>query len=555
MPMSSTAPSRASVSPTLQQIFPGNSEMACRMRAFDWLATPLGSPHGWPRHLRTALGICLSSRFAMQIWWGRDLTLFYNDAYISFLGPSKHPFVLGRSGREAWSEIWQTIGPMIERVLTTSEASWSEDILMFFDRNVRSEEVYATFSFSPVFGERGQVDGLFCACSETTEKLIGNRRLETLRLLGIRASEARTVEDACRTSVDVLGKNPQDIPFAGIYLVDASGANVELSHATADAGEVLPRVVSLKDERGRRSPLSAVAHSRLVEPISDLSSIGDIGRNSGEDVPAAALVLPIEGTTRDELVGLLVVGVSPCRMLDAAYRSFFDLIAGHIGTALADARAYHSAQQRASELTELDRAKTTFFSNVSHEFRTPLALILGQLDELLQRRGPDGGPEVGGGLEAVHRNALRLLKLVNTLLDFSRIEAGRMQARFEPTDLALATTELASVFRSTIERAGLSSRRALRSAVVAGLRRSRHVGEDRAQPALQRVQVHVRRVRSTVRLRQTDGGAELAVRDTGVGIAPADQLLGSSSGSTASRACARVRTKARASALRWCRSW
>ena len=321
---------RRSPLPSLQEIFPGDSEMARRMRAIDWQHTALGRPLTWPESLRTALGICLGSRFALHVWWGKDLTLFYNDAYISFLGPIKHPAVLGRSGREAWSEIWSMIGPMIERVLTTGEASWSEDTLMYFDRNVPAEEVYVTFSFSPIIGDRGEVAGLFCASTETTEKLVSNRRLETLRLLGVRAAQANSVEQACRTSVDVLGKNPQDIPFAGIYLVDDTGTSAELCHATAGASEVLPRSASLTDERGRRSALAAVAFSRRVEEVTDVALVDAIIPPPVENLPVTALVLPILGTTRDVVVGLLVVGVSPHRVLDGAYRSFFDLVAGHL---------------------------------------------------------------------------------------------------------------------------------------------------------------------------------------------------------------------------------
>lgn len=145
----------------LERLFPGDSELAGRMRAFDWSKSDLGPPETWPQNLRIAVSICLTSRFPMHVWWGPNLTLFSNDAYITFLGRVKHPGVLGRSGREAWSEIWDTIGPTIGRVRTTRTASWSEDILMFFDRELPQEEVYVTFSFSPVLGEGDTVDGQF----------------------------------------------------------------------------------------------------------------------------------------------------------------------------------------------------------------------------------------------------------------------------------------------------------------------------------------------------------------------------------------------------------
>src|SRR5262249_37092028 len=151
--------------------------------------------------------------------------------------------------------------------------------------------------------------------------------------------------------------------------------------------------------------------------------------------------------------GFLVAGLSPRLEWNDDYRGFLELAAGHIATAVANARAYEEERKRAQALAELDRAKTAVFWNVSNEFRTPLTLMLGPLEETLKAK--DGlRSEDRARLETAHRNSLRLLKLVNTLLDFSRIEAGRVEAVYEPTDLAAFTTELAGVFRSAIEKAG-----------------------------------------------------------------------------------------------------
>jgi PAS domain S-box-containing protein len=165
------------------------------------------------------------------------------------------------------------------------------------------------------------------------------------------------------------------------------------------------------------------------------------------------MVLPIARPGMDRPTGVLVLGISPRRAFDDSYQGFFELLAGHIATAVANARAYEEEKGRAEKLAELDRAKTAFFSNVSHEFRTPLTLILGPLADALAEPGLP--PDQREPLQAAHRNSLRLLKLVNTLLDFARIEADRVQALFEPTDLATFTAELAGSFRSACERAGL----------------------------------------------------------------------------------------------------
>jgi PAS domain S-box-containing protein len=153
-------------------------------------------------------------------------------------------------------------------------------------------------------------------------------------------------------------------------------------------------------------------------------------------------------------MGFVIAGVSPRKHLDQSYRTFFELVGGNISTAIADARVYEDERKQAEALAEIDRAKTAFFSNISHEFRTPITLMLGPLEAMLERARPTAaaGREE---LQLVHRNAMRLLKLVNTLLDFSRLEAGRMQALYEPTELAATTADVASSFRSAMERAGI----------------------------------------------------------------------------------------------------
>src|SRR5262249_40400465 len=152
--------------------------------------TPVGPVETWPQGLKAAVSICLGSRYPIVIWWGReDFTQFYNDAYIPILGITKHPGWLGRSGREGWSEIWPTMGPMWEGVFATGQATWSEDFLYVLNRNLPREETYFTFSYSPIRDDTGAVGGIFCACNETTGRVIGERRLRTLRDLGRMVTE------------------------------------------------------------------------------------------------------------------------------------------------------------------------------------------------------------------------------------------------------------------------------------------------------------------------------------------------------------------------------
>lgn len=150
--------------------------MGALMRSINWTSSPLGPVAGWPQSLRTAVSILLNSRYPMFLFWGPHLAKLYNDGYWPILG-AKHPWALGRPGPEIWPEIWDTIGPMVERVVDRAEATWSDDLLLFMHRNGYSEECYFTFSYSPIREESGGVGGTFCACTETTAKVLGERRL------------------------------------------------------------------------------------------------------------------------------------------------------------------------------------------------------------------------------------------------------------------------------------------------------------------------------------------------------------------------------------------
>jgi signal transduction histidine kinase len=433
------AASRLIVTLNLNPTFPGDSEMARLMRGHDWSRTTLGAPEGWPSHLRSSLSLCLTSRIPIVMYWGEDFNVFYNDPYISFLGSDKHPRVLGVPARECWHEIWPTIGPMLRGVVQTGEATWSEDLLMHFARRLPAEEVYVRFSFGPIVSPDGsRVDGIFCPCTETTERVVGERRLDLLRRLGQRKTGARQVAEVARAALDALAGNPHDVPMAAVYLRD--------SHA-AEARHV--GHIGLEDDAARRLlaelPMAAHAKPQTAQnlPLDDIVSPRSVQQ---------LLTVPIPGASRDDVLGLLVCGISAHLVLDDGYRSFLELVASSIGGALVEAETYEAERQRAEALAEIDRAKTTFFTNISHEFRTPLTLMLGPLEEA--HAGLGGRPEQSL-VAAAQRNAERLLKLVNTLLEFARVEGGRASATFEPTDLSSLTAELASTFRSACEKAGL----------------------------------------------------------------------------------------------------
>ena len=157
----------------------GGGEMGALIRSYDWSATKIGDPSAWPQSLKILIGILLNSRFPMFLWWGEDLVQFYNDAYRPSLGNGgKHPAALGQKGAECWVEIWPVIKPLIDQVLADEGASWSEDQLIPIYRNGKLEDVYWTFSYSPVEDDGGKIAGVFVVCHETTEKVISVNKLK-----------------------------------------------------------------------------------------------------------------------------------------------------------------------------------------------------------------------------------------------------------------------------------------------------------------------------------------------------------------------------------------
>lgn len=425
----------------------GGGEMGALMRALDWSKTPVGPPSDWPQSLRTAVGILLSSRHPMFLWWGPELVQFYNDGYRPILGTTKHPAAMGQRGRECWKEIWEIIGPMLETVFAGG-STYVQDGLLCLYRHGFLEESYFNYAYSPIRDEVGNVAGVFVACSESTRQVIGERRLKLLSDLRGKASEATDPAEACETAARILSAAGPDLPFALIYLLDPTG-RAELA---GSAG------MSAADDGADPSgwPIEeAITTGRpvLVEALA--SRFGKLPGGPWPESPRRALVLPLVRQGSGRASGAVVVGLSPRLALDDQYRNFLELVVGHITTAINNARARREERRRAEALAELDRAKTAFFSNVSHEFRTPLTLMLGPIEEALADTDDPLPPAQRERIAPLRRNSLRLLKLVNTLLDFSRIEAGRAEASYEPTDLARLTADLASVFRSAIEKAGI----------------------------------------------------------------------------------------------------
>ena len=428
-------------------------EMGALMRAYDWSSTPLGPPQAWPRSLKTALRILLTSRQPMWLGWGDDLITFYNDAYRSIIG-GKHPEALGKPTREVWREIWRDIGPRIATAIGGVEGTYDEEQLLIMERNGYPEETYYTFSYSPIPDDDGRPAGIFCANTDDTGRVIGRRRMALLGDLAADALEARTAQDAAARAAASLALAERDAPFSLIYLADPEDGVLRLAGSSGLKGGHPAAPFSLALDSEAPWPAVFALGGRRIQWVDGLSErFGDLPKGPWSTAPERAAVLPILGSAEGGGQGLLVVGLSPMRPVDEETRSFLELLAGQIATGIANGGAYEAERRRAESLAELDRAKTAFFSNVSHEFRTPLTLMLGPIEDLAAQTQDKAQQALA---RTALRNGQRLLKLVNALLDFSRIEAGRVQARFEPTDLAAYTADLVSSFRSAMDRAGLT---------------------------------------------------------------------------------------------------
>jgi signal transduction histidine kinase/FixJ family two-component response regulator len=431
--------------------------MGARMRTQDWTRTPLGEPQSWPRSLKTAVRIMLTSRQPIWIGWGGELIKLYNDPYKSIIG-GKHPWALGRPAAEVWRELWTDIGPMLATAMKGDEGTYVEEQLLIMERSGYQEETYYTFSYSPIPDDDGFAGGIICANTDDTRRVIGERQLALLRELTAATTKARTIQGACRRAGSALATGARDLPFALIYLAEPDGRDIALVGSSGFDGDHPGAVARISRDEHALWPLAEVIREQKPQVVSHLAARfgAEFPRGPWHQGPRQAAVIPIPARGETARKGVLIAGLNPHRLFDDDYRNFLELAASEIGASIANAQAYEEERRRAEALAEIDRAKTTFFSNISHEFRTPLTLMLGPIEDALNDTSPAALPSVQRErLDVAHRNSLRLLRLVNSLLDFSRIEAGRMRASFAPTDLAAFTAELASNFRSATDRAGL----------------------------------------------------------------------------------------------------
>ncbi|RYU89592.1 response regulator [Mucilaginibacter terrigena] len=427
------------ITESTEQFLSGGGEMGKLIRSMDWSKTALGPVETWPQSLRTSVSLCLSSTFPILIAWGRETIQIYNDSYRPICG-AKHPESMGMNFRICWETALVVVGDAFTRG-QHGEGTYINDQRMFLDRYGYLEEAWMTFSFAPIRDESGGVGGIFHPITETTVKMLSGRRTQVLRDLGVAFGKAKTVQEIGSFTTERYDDYQLDIPFFIFYqMMDGQAKLISTAGLPEDGKFTEPE----------NWPLSADG----LATVPDLKDrFGAFSAGPYEEAPHTALILPVKLSGQETPFGYIVAGVSACRALDPDYLNFYDQLANTFNTAVSNVYAYEQEQKRAEALAAIDRSKTAFFSNVSHEFRTPLTLMLGPLEDLLNK--PNLEENIKQPVEATHRNALRLLKLVNNLLDYSRVEAGRAQAAYQQVDLCEMTVDLASSFRSIIEKAGM----------------------------------------------------------------------------------------------------
>lgn len=430
-----------------RDLFDEGTPVGRLMARTDWSATPVGEPDTWPETLRVLVRTAQSSRYPMLILWGEQFTQIYNDAYSALIG-DRHPAAMGGDCRVTLSEGWPVLGPLIAEAMATGVASWVPALQLLLERAGYREEAYFSVSHAPAEDDEGVTRGVLTVCSEVTEQVVGERRLRLLQAVTLADDTTVPVDEVAGRILAAVEERPLDVPFVGLYL--RSGDRLRRVAASIDG---LPEAADLTGDDGPWGLGAAGRGAATTVAVPPGTQV--LGGAFSEPV-TEAVSIPIPSADPRTPLGVLVAGVSPSRALDDLYRSFLGLLAQQVGTALRNALAYEEERARAEALAELDRVKTEFFTNVSHEFRTPLTLMLGPLGDALEDQEEPLAPAQRDRVGTALRASRRLLKLVNNLLTFSSLEAGAAASEPEVVDLPALTSDVASGFRAAVERGGLT---------------------------------------------------------------------------------------------------
>ena len=331
---------------------PGTERTAMRerIRRYAWADTNLGPIESWSLQMVTAVDLCLRSRLCSCIYWGEDAVILYNDAYGSILG-KKHPWALGRTVNEVWPEIIDVIGPLMQRTLATGETTGGDDVAIFLDRSGYVEEFYCSFSYAPIINAAGHIEAVFATLPETSQRVIGERRLRTLQKLGADLREARHPEETLEIAAAVFAQNARDVPFASLYLWredDASAKSIAAANIQRDTF-LSPKQIRFEGrERWAKLVAVACAEGHALATLEEHEAPVPTGAWT---VPARQILalafLPYQDSAPR---GLLLAGINPHKAFDPEHESFFRLVADQVTRSLASAFTHEQEEERLREL-------------------------------------------------------------------------------------------------------------------------------------------------------------------------------------------------------------
>ena len=420
----------------------------------DWSATPLGPRDSWPALLRLVVDLCLDSEFPVQISWGPDLLVLYNDAYIPLLGAEKHPWALGRPASEVGWHLWPANEQQLREVMETGRPYHSGDQRLIINRHGYPEEAFFTFSLSAIRDTDGTIVGLFNAITETTQHLLYERRLQVLRRLGaVSITADDSLASTCRAAVEVIGKTRESVPFLAVFLQDhpAQGPKRIAGYGFDEAAAASCELVATAPTNGPVIEVIEQGGTALVSGLRERYPGVFAPGPLGPLAPDQAFVLPVVLLGTRKPMGVLVIGVNPYWRPDEAYTAFTAMAARQLGVMITDAVSYQNERKRQQALAELDRARTEFFENISHELRAPLTMLLTPLQDILDEPGVVLPAAARDTVETSIRAADRLQRVFDALLDTSRAESGALMADREDIDLTSVTAELVENYRPATE--------------------------------------------------------------------------------------------------------
>jgi signal transduction histidine kinase/CheY-like chemotaxis protein len=419
---------------SLTAFLDGGGKMGALMRSYDWNQTELGDPAHWPAALKSAIATCLSSRFPMVVWWGPRLLMLYNDAWQPILGDIKHPAGLGRPGEELWPETWPVVGAQFEKALK-GVASWSEDLLLASDRHGFLEESYFTYSHGPLRDASGEVVGVLSVVSETTARVLNERRLQTLTRLSTATIDAtgrlEPLAEMCQLLVDTLCRDNPDAPFAAQYLAESSQPVRRIAVAGLDVTR-LPQSVRSTDQDGWGIAEALRSRSYVA---TNFAASEQLPGGVWPEPTTELLVLPLFHSGHDaDVCGILLVGINSRLRLDTPYIEFLRLVAAQFGTAISALQSVHRERAARADAQRAARMRDEFLATLSHELRSPLNAVMGWT-QILKSKMP--GPDViAKAVDVIERNARLQTRLVTDLLDISRAISGNLQLEAQDVDIA-----------------------------------------------------------------------------------------------------------------------